>query len=206
MGIRATMPGPPQKGRKRARSDKDKKVSNGTAKTKQQIRSVERLLRKETLAADFRAAQEQRLSVLKGQLGHQQTANETKATEIAMSAKYKQAKFFEKQKVTRRLAQLSKKDEPNAAESSELQLCQRNMFYIKNYPRDQPYISLFLPEERDTDEVKAKREAMRATIDAAHNKLHHSKHAVDEEEVEEDDFFLAVADDAEEEAVEEDTP
>ena len=37
----------------------------------------------------------------------------------------------EKQKVTRRLAQLSKKDEPNAAESSELQLCQRNMFYIK---------------------------------------------------------------------------
>ena len=50
--IRATMPGPPQKGRKRPRSDKgqqdkDKKVSNGTAKTKQQIRSVERLLRKE---------------------------------------------------------------------------------------------------------------------------------------------------------------
>ena len=37
----------------------------------------------------------------------------------------------EKQKVTRRLAQLSKKDEPNAAESSELQLCQRNMLYIK---------------------------------------------------------------------------
>ena len=48
----STMPGPPQKGRKRPRSDKGqqdkgKNVSNGTAKTKQQIRSVERLLRKE---------------------------------------------------------------------------------------------------------------------------------------------------------------
>merc|ERR1712166_1658504 len=97
----------------------------------------------------------------------------------------------------------------------------RRLMMVQNYPRDQPYISLFLRKERDTDEVKAKREAMRATIDAAHNKLHHSKHAVDEEEVEEDadvpaaeeeaddgadDFFLAVADDAEEEAVEEDTP
>jgi len=217
---KVTMPGGKGRGKglKRPRSDDGqqdkgtKRVSNGCAKTKKTIRDVERLLRKETLAADFRAAQEQRLSVLKGQLEHQQAAFQVKETEIKMTAKYKRVKFFEKQKVNRRLNQFAKKDELTEEESSERQRYQRDLFYIANFPKDQPYISLYVAEEKDTDEVKAKREAIRATIDVTYNKLHHSKHAVDEEEVEKeetheqaageadggeaaDDFFLEADDD-----------
>ena len=53
----------------------------------------------------------------------------------------------------------------NAENQDRRAKLQRDLFYIKNFPRDRPYISLF--PDNDTEESKAKRKEMRALIDEA---------------------------------------
>merc|ERR1712216_217366 len=99
----------PSKGDKDKPGNSDQDSLRSASKTKQLIRGVERLLRREGLAADLRAAQEAKLAKLQRQLEHQQEDAKTKELEIKMSLKYKKAKFFERKKITRTLAKLAKR-------------------------------------------------------------------------------------------------
>merc|ERR1712216_538620 len=95
----------PSKGDKDKPGNSDQDSLRSASKTKQLIRGVERLLRREGLAADLRAAQEAKLAKLQ----QQQEDAKTKELEIKMSLKYKKAKFFERKKITRTLAKLAKR-------------------------------------------------------------------------------------------------
>jgi hypothetical protein len=55
------------------------------------------------------------------------------------------------------------KDGTNEENQEQRAKHQRDLFYIKNFPRDRPYVSLF--PHNDTEESKAKREEMRDLID-----------------------------------------
>eukprot|EP00656_Telonema_subtile_P054019 TRINITY_DN7947_c0_g1_i1.p1 TRINITY_DN7947_c0_g1~~TRINITY_DN7947_c0_g1_i1.p1 ORF type:complete len:233 (+),score=97.84 TRINITY_DN7947_c0_g1_i1:115-813(+) len=205
-----------KKGKKRQRlnpeSKREDSGAGGVAKTKRLIRGVERLLRKETLAAEIRAAQEIKLKQLQYQLEQQSSALQLKELEIKMSAKYKKIRFFEKQKITRKLDQVARKEAEGDGDRDQLaaerEAAQRDLFYLANYPRSEAYISLFLPADKDTEEVQQKREAMRHRIEEMHAKKQQSTHAVDLEQEQEnrpgsedadDDFFVQAEQEEEEE-------
>eukprot|EP00658_Telonema_sp_P-2_P042959 TRINITY_DN30924_c0_g1_i7.p1 TRINITY_DN30924_c0_g1~~TRINITY_DN30924_c0_g1_i7.p1 ORF type:complete len:241 (-),score=77.44 TRINITY_DN30924_c0_g1_i7:130-852(-) len=202
-------PKPQQQKKRRPNKRRSGKPASCT-ETKRAIRTVERLLRKPDLPEHVREAQGRKLGQLKEQLVEQSAAFRTKELEIKMSTKYRKVKFFERQKITRKLDQIAKKEQTGEGDPEDLAAerlrWQRDLFYISNYPKTEPYISLFLSAEKDTEEVRQKRQEVRDKIDAAAANKTKSKHAVDLEEEEhiqevEDDFFVAAP-----EASEDDEP
>ncbi|KAH9846492.1 hypothetical protein C2E23DRAFT_575250 [Lenzites betulinus] len=130
----------------------------GVQKIKAALRQTRRLLAKDKLAADVRVATERRLRSLEGDLA----AAERARLERTMAARYHKIKFFERQKVVRRLVQAKRKLAAGAADGTAKGIGKKerkelerrvtelrvDLCYILHYPKTKKYISLFPPEVR----------------------------------------------------------
>ncbi|KAI0669545.1 hypothetical protein C8Q78DRAFT_185091 [Trametes maxima] len=122
----------------------------GVQKIKAALRQTRRLLAKDKLAADVRVATERRLKSLEADLAKAERAR----VERTLATRYHKIKFFERQKVARRLRQTQRKlaDADGKTERRELEARQSelrvDLNYILHYPKTKKYISLFPPEVR----------------------------------------------------------
>ncbi|KAJ7647886.1 hypothetical protein FB45DRAFT_894681 [Roridomyces roridus] len=119
----------------------------GVQKLKSSLRQTRRLLAKDNLAADVRVETERRLRALEADL----EVAESSKKERTLAVRYHKVKFFERQKVVRKLNQTKKKIA--AEDSPELQSTLHDLRvdlnYILHYPKTKKYISLFPPELRN---------------------------------------------------------
>jgi hypothetical protein len=171
--------------------------------TKNQIRSIERLLKKE-LPAEVKEAQQKRLEELKLQSDSHVRAE----LERKMALRYRRVKFFERRKIERRIRRLEKQQRAlleNLSDDHTTQLTavadqlhdlKEDLEYIRFFPKTEKYISLYMG--KDDPEVKLKRDQLRERI--KHNLLaaaaagHDLEETGSDEEgmdMSEDDFFMA---------------
>ncbi|KIL68709.1 hypothetical protein M378DRAFT_119723 [Amanita muscaria Koide BX008] len=123
----------------------------GVQKIKASIRQTKRLLSKaspfnskhDNLAADVRVETERRLKSLESDLQRVELAKK----ERQFAVRYHKVKFFERQKVVRKINQTKKRMGSSEIKSalSELRV---DLNYILHYPKTKKYISLFPPEAR----------------------------------------------------------
>ncbi|KAG6551652.1 hypothetical protein Mapa_006738 [Marchantia paleacea] len=180
--------------RKDAENKKSKIVS-----IKNQIRSIERLLKKPLLLEEVKDAQEKRLEDLKKQ-AEQHARSEL---ERKMSLRYRKVKFFERRKIERRIRRAEKQlrtlGDQNTAEglqlAHQLQQLKEDLEYVKFFPKTEKYVALFAGSD---DELVALRNELRERIKA--NIAAAAAAGVDLEEtgsedeamdLSEDDFFMA---------------
>ncbi|KAG7449881.1 uncharacterized protein BT62DRAFT_1002193 [Guyanagaster necrorhizus] len=121
----------------------------GVQKLKSSLRQTQRLLTKENLAADVRVTTERRLKALEAELAEAEQSRK----ERALGMRYHGVKFFERQKVLRKVKQVKKK--LSSTPESEKKTLESSLFdarvdlnYILHYPKLKKYISLFPPEIR----------------------------------------------------------
>ena len=84
----------------------------GVQKIKAALRQTRRLLGKDSLAADVRIATQRRLKSLETDLAHAEQAR----VERTLATRYHRVKFFERQKVLRKLAQVKRQLDGEAGE------------------------------------------------------------------------------------------
>ena len=131
----------------------------GVQKIKASLRQTRRLLAKDSLAADVRVATERRLKALEADLARAETAR----VERTLATRYHKVKFFERQKVLRKLAQAKRQlaegqEEGEGGEAlgkkerrkleKKVQGLRVDLNYVLHYPKTKKYISLFPPEGR----------------------------------------------------------
>lgn len=185
-----------------------------------QKRGLERLLKKGGLPDEVRREKEAELSALAGEAVQKRRVEREKH----FSKKYHGVKFVERQKVTRKLAQLEKQleDDPEpevkAALEAQTLESERDLLYIAHYPRSKKYLSLFPAAGGDDAFVSKRRAQIRAIIarrveaglpmgrsalatggvDEYGDDLADAPGFGDGETLDEDDFFAAGGSDAEE--------
>ncbi|KII95529.1 hypothetical protein PLICRDRAFT_34417 [Plicaturopsis crispa FD-325 SS-3] len=133
----------------------------GVQKLKAALRQTRRLLAKDKLAADVRVETERRLRALEADLAEAEAARK----ERALAVRYHKIKFFERQKLVRKISQTKraistlqevigegKKTKEQRKELKTLQATlgelRVDLNYVLHYPRSKKYISLFPPEVR----------------------------------------------------------
>lgn len=131
---------------------------------KQRTRGLERLLKRDSLPADVRAAKEKELAILRGDVQKQSRV----AREKHFSKKYHGVKFIERRKVERRIATVQRSiaeggGDPAALEEA-LQEAQHDLLYIQHFPRAKKYLSLFPTSAVDDAYVAKRRRRIRALI------------------------------------------
>ncbi|KAF5375530.1 hypothetical protein D9615_009197 [Tricholomella constricta] len=142
--------GPSKQRPRRHQPQKESTSVPGVQKIKSALRQTRRLLAKDKLAADVRVETERRLKTLEADLVQAEASK--KERDIAI--RYHKVKFFERQKVVRKLNQ-TKKRLASAEASSKPQLeatlaeLRVDLNYILHYPKTKKYISLFPPEIRE---------------------------------------------------------
>ncbi|KAF7362472.1 hypothetical protein MVEN_00594900 [Mycena venus] len=147
-GSSSAVAGPSKPKPKRPKPAQESSGTPGIQKIKSSLRQTRRLLAKwqDNLAADVRVETERRLKALEADL----EAAELGKKERALAVRYHKVKFFERQKVVRKLNQAKKKlsasDTPEL--QSALQELRVDLNYILHYPKTKKYISLFPPELR----------------------------------------------------------
>ncbi|KAJ3555022.1 hypothetical protein NM688_g2800 [Phlebia brevispora] len=132
----------------------------GVQKIKAALRQTRRLLAKDNLAADVRVSTERRLKALEAELVEAERVRK----ERTLAMRYHKIKFFERQKVTRKLNQVKKQLETSADKKERKKLekslkeLRVDLNYIIHYPKLKKYISLFPPEARQVadDDLSAK--------------------------------------------------
>ncbi|KAI1790322.1 hypothetical protein LXA43DRAFT_891111 [Ganoderma leucocontextum] len=148
----------------------------GVQKIKAALRQTRRLLAKDKLAADVRVATERRLKSLEADLARAEQAR----VERTMATRYHKIKFFERQKVLRKLAQVKRQLEGEGGEElgkkerrkleKRLAELRVDLSYVLHYPKLKKYVSLFPPEVRKgkgdgDEEVNANEEKGKAETD-----------------------------------------
>ncbi|TFK44979.1 hypothetical protein BDQ12DRAFT_673900 [Crucibulum laeve] len=138
----------------------------GVQKLKASLRQTRRLLAKDTIAADVRVETERRLKALEAEL---QQAELTKK-ERALAVRYHKIKFFERQKVVRKLKQMKKQllsEGSTNTEELEAALLELrvDLNYIMHYPKTKKYISLFPPELRNGETATEESQSDKAKTD-----------------------------------------
>ncbi|KAF8058698.1 hypothetical protein FPV67DRAFT_1565511 [Lyophyllum atratum] len=145
----SSIAGPSKPKPKRHHPQKEPVNVPGVQKIKSALRQTRRLLAKEKLAADVRVETERRLATLEADLAQAEASK--KERDIAV--RYHKVKFFERQKVVRKLNQTKKRASADASPDSELQSAlfelRVDLNYILHYPKTKKYISLFPPEIRE---------------------------------------------------------
>jgi len=123
----------------------------GIQKLKSLLRQTRRLLAKDNLAADVRVGTERRIKSLEADLAKAELAKK----ERTLAVRYHKVKFFERQKVVRKLKQAKKNlasvsaNDPRKKEiESSIFELRLDLNYILHYPKTKKYISLFPPEVR----------------------------------------------------------
>ncbi|KAH7928720.1 hypothetical protein BV22DRAFT_1030482 [Leucogyrophana mollusca] len=124
----------------------------GVQKLKASLRQTRRLLAKENLGADVRVETERRLKALEADLARAEEAKK----ERTFAVRYHKVKFFERQKVSRKINQA--KRGLSSAEGKEKKKLERtlrelriDLNYILHFPKSKKYISLFPPEARKVE-------------------------------------------------------
>lgn len=182
---------------------KDKEKKSKIVSIKNQIRSIERLLRK-ALPLEVKDAQQKRLEDLKKQADLHARAE----LERKMARRYRKVKFFERRKIERairRLEKLQRAASDNPSEEAarhavhitqQLARLKEDLEYVRFFPKTEKYVSLFMGD--DDENVIAQRNKLRDQIKA--NLAAAAASGVDLEEtgseddgamdMSEDDFFL----------------
>ncbi|URE27374.1 hypothetical protein MUK42_26202 [Musa troglodytarum] len=178
--------------------DKKRKKSKSVS-LKNQIRSTERLLRKD-LPNEVRRAQEQKLNELK----KQQELQTRLALEHKIRLRDRKIKFFERRKIERMIRRLEKQQRASSDHVSDerildqLSKLKEDLNYVRFFPKTEKYVSLFAGG--DNPDIVDKRNKLRDQIKAnliaaaANGKdLEGSETASDDDalDVSEDDFFLS---------------
>ncbi|TBU37627.1 hypothetical protein BD309DRAFT_973667 [Dichomitus squalens] len=137
----------------------------GVQKIKAALRQTRRLLAKDSLAANVRVKTERRLKSLEADLAKAEQAR----VERSLAARYHKVKFFERQKLLRKIAQVKRqlKGDGEDGEGETLGKKERkklekrlgelrvDLNYVLHYPKTKKYISLFPPEVRKGEEAEA---------------------------------------------------
>ncbi|KAL7081175.1 hypothetical protein ACP275_14G022800 [Erythranthe tilingii] len=178
---------------KKSKANKPKSVS-----LKNQIRSTERMLRKD-LPPEVKEAQEKKLEDLK----KQQEIHNRLALERILFIRDRKIKFFERRKIERRIRRLEKQQRTSTVVHSQeteianqLSKLKEDLEYVKFFPKTETYVSLFMGG--DEAEIVDKRNRLRTQIKA--NLIAAAASGKDLEETgseddglldaSEDDFFL----------------
>lgn len=176
--------------------DKKRKKSKSVS-LKNQIRSTERLLRKD-LPNEVRRAQEQKLNELK----KQQELQTRLALEHKICLRDRKIKFFERRKIERMIRRLEKQQRASSDHVSDerildqLSKLKEDLNYVRFFPKTEKYVSLFAGGDNpDTVDKRNKlRDQIKANlIAAAANGKDLEETASDDDalDVSEDDFFLS---------------
>lgn len=125
----------------------------GVQKVKAGLRQTRRLLAKEKLPADVRIAAERKLKAQEAELQRAEAVRK----ERALAIRYHKVKFFERQKVLRKINQTKKRltvvDLPKNEQkklTADLYELRVNLHYINHYPKTEKYISLYPRESADS--------------------------------------------------------
>ncbi|WOL15262.1 hypothetical protein Cni_G24043 [Canna indica] len=175
------------------RRNKSKRVS-----LKNQIRSTERLLRKD-LPDEVRKTQEKKLEELK----QQQELQIHIALEHKIRLRDKKIKFFERRKIERMIRRLEKQQRASSDHVSDerilyqLSKLKEDLNYVRFFPKTEKYVSLFVGG--DNPAIAEKRNKLREQIKAnliaaaANGRDLEAETASDDDalDVSEDDFFLS---------------
>uniref|UniRef100_A0A7S4BVM8 rRNA-processing protein EFG1 n=1 Tax=Chrysotila carterae TaxID=13221 RepID=A0A7S4BVM8_CHRCT len=137
------------------------------ASIKKRMRSIDRLLQRETLPADVRAQKEAE----KAALQKQQQQHKRSERERHFSKKYHKVKFFERRKVERQIASHQRELGRAGLSASEreslearLKSLEADLLYVSHFPRHKKYLSLFPKENAEDAVVAKKRSRIRARI------------------------------------------
>ena len=131
--------------------------------TKNQIRSITRLLSREGLPEKFRLEKQRELETLQGIA----VENKQAERERKMAVRYHKVKFFERVKLTRAIEKLER-DYPEGPERGDAQIAELkqlrdDLHYVMNFPKGYKYVSI-LKSEGDTEHLERKREKLRQII------------------------------------------
>ncbi|GAA5834571.1 hypothetical protein JCM9279_004357 [Rhodotorula babjevae] len=148
--------------------------SGSVSKLKAQLRQTKRLLARGDLNPDVRTTSERRLALLEDELVKAEQSN----VEKKMVQRYRGVKFFERQKLLRKIKQAKKAlaDAPDSSEAQSTLLDARvDLYYVLRYPKTDKYVALFpdgvyspfvAPSSLPADATPAetKRQTLRAAI------------------------------------------
>jgi len=148
---------------KKRRAERDMPKTNKRT-TKNRIRDLGRLLRKkEAKGADAAeiVALKAEIASLDGSEAAALLDRKRVDREKRYAERYRKIKFFEKQKVRRKLKKLRKAPAPDAAAEKALE---DDLLYIEHYPKDRKYVSLFDDLRKTGEKAGAKANAKRAAV------------------------------------------
>ncbi|XP_050942043.1 rRNA-processing protein EFG1 isoform X2 [Cucumis melo] len=164
---------------------------------KNQIRSAERMLRK-NLPAEVRDAQEKKLEGLR----KQQEIHSRLAVERKIFLRDRKIKFFERRKIERRIRRLEKLQRAPSGQfqdsdvADQLSKLKEDLEYVRFFPKTEKYVALFTGSD-DSDMVdrrKKLREQIKANLIAAAASGKDLEETGSEDDglldMSEDDFFL----------------
>ncbi|XP_010278172.1 PREDICTED: rRNA-processing protein EFG1-like [Nelumbo nucifera] len=166
-----------------------------TVSLKNQIRSVERMLRK-NLPPEVREVQEKKLEDLR----KQQELQTRLAIERKIFLHDRKIKFFERRKIERRIRRLEKLQRASSDQAREEELSrqltklQEDLEYVRFFPKTEKYVPLFAGGD-DADIIDKRnrlRKQIKANIKAAEasGKELEETGSEDDGQYAEDDFFL----------------
>ncbi|KAI8799745.1 hypothetical protein BJ742DRAFT_844639 [Cladochytrium replicatum] len=173
-----------------------KKDADSFNTLRKQIRDTERLLKRPNLTATAQQEMERRLKGLHKRVEYAKQRKMRAEKEQKLAEKYRMVKFIESKKIQRRVDRITKRldglsnrpsnesepeDEAGSGEDDqndkrimsashsdlETQLAEArlDLAYVKHFPVDMKFISLF-PKEPYREETSAKRDTIRATVQA----------------------------------------
>lgn len=152
-----------------AEAEKDTTAGSGVNKIKAAIRQTKRLLSKEKILASARTDAERRLTALEDELNRREFSQ----IERKNATRYHKVRFFERQKLTRRISKLKKQleeDKDKVELQTDLKEARLLLNYVLHFPMSQKYVALYpsqgpspLAEEDDKEdeETKNARQRMR---------------------------------------------
>ncbi|KAI3790778.1 hypothetical protein L2E82_04072 [Cichorium intybus] len=175
----------------------EKKPKAKLVSLKRQIRSTERLLRKDT-RPEVKEALTKKLEGLK----NQQQLLDNLALERKIFLRDRKIKFFERRKVERRIRRLEKQQRASSGQAQESEVADQlsklkeDLEYIRFFPKTEKYVSLF--KKGDNTETVDKRNNLRTQIKAniaaavaSGKDLEETGSEDDGLDLSEDDFFVS---------------
>ncbi|XP_076953871.1 uncharacterized protein LOC143628085 [Bidens hawaiensis] len=177
--------------------EKKPKAQAKLVSLKRQIRSTERLLRKDT-RPEVKGSLLKKLEGLKSQ----QQLLDNLALERKIFLRDRKIKFFERRKVERRIRRLEKQQRASSGLAQEAELAEQlsklkeDLEYISFFPKTEKYVSLF--KKVDNTDTNDKRDSLRTQIKAniaaavaSGKDLEETGSDDDGLDLSEDDFFLS---------------
>ncbi|KAJ4846237.1 hypothetical protein Tsubulata_012552 [Turnera subulata] len=178
--------------------EKKTKQKPKSVSMKNQIRSIERILRKE-LAPEVREAQQKKLDDLK----KQQEIHTRLALERKIFLRDRKIKFFERRKIERGIRRLEKLQRSSSGQAQDAEIAEQlsklkeDLEYVRFFPKTEKYVSLFNGgDEKDVvDRRNRLRKQIKANLVAAAASGKDLEETGSEDDglldLSEDDFFLS---------------